>query len=42
MAAIRSLNEWENYGSVEQEFSLRHMAHDIDIVIICVHHTKEN
>lgn len=42
MAAIRSANQKDNYNSIEDEFSaFRHLAHELDITIICVHHTKK-
>ena len=40
--AIRIANKKEGYGSAEEEFSaLRHLAHELKITIICVHHTKK-
>ena len=40
--AIRITDKKENYSNAEEEFSaLRHLAHDLKITIICVHHTKK-
>ena len=40
--AIRSADKKEDYASVEEEFlALRHLAHERDIVVICVHHAKK-
>ena len=40
--AIRSADKKEDYASVEEEFlALRHLAHELDIVVICVHHAKK-
>jgi hypothetical protein len=40
--SMRSTNRKENYGNTEEEFSeLRHLAHELQISIICIHHTKK-
>lgn len=40
--AIRDTSQKQDYGYVEREFSeLRKLAHDLEITIIAVHHTKK-